>query len=100
MPQATASAGGVVARGVGRTLSGLAEGILKLLLGESPAPPAEPTRRRPTLEEYQAQQELREKAMQALGRVPGREVISEADLRMQEETEKKRDRERGSGQSR
>jgi len=38
--------------------------------------------------------------MQALGRVAGREVISEADFKMQQETEKKRDRDRGGGQSR
>jgi hypothetical protein len=97
----TGSAGGVVARGVKGMLGGLLDGIFKTLLGESPAAPAEPTRRRPTLEEYQARQEQQEKALEARARAQGlgRPVISEADLRMQEETEKQRSRDRGGGQS-
>jgi ATP-dependent exoDNAse (exonuclease V) alpha subunit len=92
------SAGSVAARSARRTLGGLLDGIFKALLGESSSAPA-PKSRRPTLEEYQAQQQQRAKAMQDLGRVAGREVISEADFRMQQETEKKRDRDRGGGQS-
>ena len=95
----TRSAGSVMARGARRTLGGLLDGIFKALLGESSSAP-DPKPRRPTLEEYQAQQAQRAKAMQDLGRVAGREVISEADFRMQQETEKKRDRDRGGGQSR
>ena len=95
----TGSVGGVVARGVKGTLGGLLDGIFKALLGESSPAPA-PKSRRPTLEEYQVQQEQREKEMYALGRIVGREVISEADFRMQQESDKKRERDRGGGQSR
>src|SRR5208283_6197131 len=54
----TGSVGGVVARGVKGTLAGLLDGIFKALLGESSPAPA-PKSRRPTLEEYQVQQEQR-----------------------------------------
>jgi hypothetical protein len=37
--------------------------------------------------------------MQALSLLHGREIITEADARMAEESSKKRDRDRGAGQS-
>jgi hypothetical protein len=81
--------------------------------GQAAAPPApepppfagiaalEPERsaRRPTLQEYEQDVLQRMKAMQVLSRLYGREVISEADARMQEESDKKRSRDRGGGQS-
>ena len=81
--------------------------------GQAAAPPApepppfagiaapEPPRsaRRQTLEEYEQDVLQRMKAMQELSRLYGREVISEADARMQEESDKKRSRDRGGGQS-
>jgi hypothetical protein len=82
-------------------------------LGQAAAPPApepppfagiaapEPERsaRRQTLEEYERDVLQRMKAMQELSRLYGREVISEADARIQEESDKKRSRDRGGGQS-
>jgi hypothetical protein len=59
----------------------------------------EPERRRQTLQEYEQDVLQRMKAMQELSRLYGREVISEADARMQEESDKKRSRDRGGGQS-
>ncbi len=117
-------AGGVL-RGVGKLLDGLASLFESLLGGGASAPPPrheqgqaaaplapepppfvgiampQPERRRPTLEEYQARQEQSEKALEARARAQGfgRPVISEADLRMQEESDQKRSRDRGGGQS-
>jgi len=106
-------AGGVL-RGVGKVLDGLASLFEGLLGGgpspeqveqakeaaQAPPPPApEPERRRPTLQEYEQDVLQRMKAMQELSRLYGREVISEADARMQEESDKKRSRDRGGGQS-
>ncbi len=63
------------------------------------APEPERSARRPTLQEYEQDVLQRMKAMQELSRLYGREVISETDARMQEESDKKRSRDRGGGQS-
>ncbi len=94
--KAAPDAGTVAARGAKSLLSGLAEGILKALMGESPAPPRAPQ----TAEEYQQEVLQRAKAMQALSRVHGVEIRSADEARMMEESARKRDRERGGGQSR
>jgi hypothetical protein len=79
--------------------------------GQAPAPPApepppfvgiampEPERRRPTLQEYEQDMLQRMKAMQELSRLYGREIISEEQARMEEESDRKRSRDRGGGQS-
>jgi hypothetical protein len=63
------------------------------------APEPERSARRQTLEEYEQDVLQRMKAMQELSRLYGREVISEEQARMQEESDKKRSRDRGGGQS-
>ncbi len=97
--RAAPDAGAVAARGAKRFLSGLLDGIFKTLLGESPEPPP---RRQSSGEDRAAREQLQQKALDARARAQGlgRPAISEQDLRMQEETEKKCDRERGGGQSR
>ena len=96
--RAAPDAGAVVKRGARRMLSALAESILKTLMGESPAPP----RRQSADEDRPTREQQQQQALDALARAQGlgRPVISEQDLRMQEETSKKnRDRDRGGGQS-
>jgi len=113
-----------VLRGIGKVLDGLANLFEGLLGGGASAPPptnhqqgqaaappapepppfagiaaAETERRRQTLEEYERDVLQRMKAMQELSRAVGREVISEQDFRMQEESDQKRSRDRGGGQS-
>ena len=91
--RAAPDAGTVAARGAKRFFSGLAEGIFKALMGESPAPTREPQ----TAQEYEQEVLQRAKAMQALSRVHGVEIKSADEARMIEESAKKRDRDRGSG---
>ena len=85
-----ASLGKSAAHSVRRTLSGLADGILRALMGESPTPRAPQT-----AEEYEQEILQRAKsAMQALGRVQEVAPINADHARMEEETAKKRREER------
>jgi hypothetical protein len=63
----------------------------------------EPERRRQTIEEYlEAEREqfrAQQKALQEYSRVTGHKVISEEEFRRQEESDQKRSRDRGGGQS-
>jgi hypothetical protein len=111
---AAAKAVGGVAAVAANVMGGLAS-IFESLLGGGPSPeqaaqaappPApEPQRRAgpQTVKEYieaeRQQFRAQQKALQELSRLHGREIISEADFHMQEESAKKRDRDRGGGQS-
>jgi hypothetical protein len=91
------TAGAVAARGARRAAGGLLDGLFRALLGESPAPThsAGPQ----TAEEYVQEILQRSKAMQALSRDFGHEIKSADHARMEEESAKKRDRDRGGGQT-
>lgn len=89
-----ASLGKAAAHSVRRTLGGLLDGVLRAFLGESPAP-----REPQSAKEYEQAVIQRAKAMQALSAVHGREIKSADHARMEEESAKKRDRDRGGGQS-
>jgi AAA domain-containing protein/relaxase-like protein len=89
------TAGAVAARGAKRAFGGLLEGLFKAFMGESPANDSPPSRGPQTVDEYTAEILQRAKAMQALGRVQGVAPISADHARMEEESAKKRDRDRG-----
>jgi hypothetical protein len=98
---ASRTAGAVAARGAKRAFGGLLDGLFRALLGESPAAPAEPRGAGPqTVDEYTAEILQRSKAMQALSRVHGVEIKTGDQARMEEESARKRDRDRGGGISR
>jgi AAA domain/Relaxase/Mobilisation nuclease domain len=96
---ASRTAGAVAARGARRAFGGLLGGLFRALLGETPANDS-PSPHRQTLEEYQQGREQRAQAMQALSRVHGVEIKSADHARMEEESARKRDRDRGGGISR
>jgi hypothetical protein len=99
-----------VAQAAEKAIEGLAEGLASLLGGGSAAstePPASPPpdapKPRQSFEEFQAAErgaaQQRAAALQELSRLHGREVIDENDAKLAEELAKRRDRERGGGQS-
>jgi hypothetical protein len=99
-----------VAQVAERAIEGLAEGLADLLGGGSgaaAAPPAGPAdggaKPDQTFEEFQAAEraaaQQRAAALQELSKLHGREIIDENDAKLQEESTKRRDRERGGGQS-
>jgi Ti-type conjugative transfer relaxase TraA len=98
---------GGVANAAGNVLGGIASIFESLVAGppaedgekqEEPLPPA-PTQEPGDLEAYLAAERQRMAALQELSRLHGRSVVSDEDARMEEEAAKKRDRERGGGQS-
>jgi hypothetical protein len=99
-----------IAQAAEKAIEGLAEGLAGLLGGgtaasaEPPAaPPPEAPKRRQSFEEFQAVEraaaQQRAAALHELSKLHGREVIDENDAKMAEEAAKRRDRERGGGQS-
>jgi Ti-type conjugative transfer relaxase TraA len=109
MAASGARALGGVANAAGNVLGGIASIFENLVAGpptehaekrEEPPPPAPTPLPEPDdMEAYLAAERQRMAALQELSRLHGRVVISEEDARMEEESAKKRDRERGGGQS-